>query len=156
MDFGVSPDPTILIDIFQDGVNLYLDEVFCENNLMPEKIEGANRMSVVDKVIECKHLKGHLIIGDTSGATTIRDMRKFGYNIVGVKGKNVKDSQITGIRDVRGYNLFITKRSINLKKGFENWHFKVDINNKIIPEPDGHEPDGLAALRYVVMMKHRW
>lgn len=156
MDFGVSPDPTILIDMWQDGVNLYIDEVFCENNLMPEKINGAERMSVFDKMIEVKHTQGQLTIGDNSGATTIRDLRIRGFNIVGVKGKNVKGSQIEGIRDVRGYNLFITKRSVNLKKGIETWYFKVDSNGKIIPEPDGHEPDGLAALRYVVMMKHHW
>lgn len=156
MDFGVSPDPTILIDMWQDGVNLYIDEVFCENNLMPEKINGAERMSVYDKMIEVKHIKGQLTIGDNSGATTIRDLRTRGFNIVGVKGKSVKGSQIEGIRDVRGYNLFITKRSINLKNGLEKWYFKVDSNGKIIPEPNGHEPDGLAALRYVVMMKHHW
>lgn len=156
MDFGVSPDPTILIDMWQDGVNLYIDEVFCENNLMPEKINGAERMSVYDKMIEVKHTKGQLTIGDNSGATTIKDLRIRGFNIVGVKGKNVKGSQIEGIRDVRGYNLFITKRSLNVKKGLETWYFKVDSNGKIIPEPEGHEPDGLAALRYVVMMKHHW
>ncbi len=156
MDFGVSPDPTILIDVWQDGVNLYLDEVFCENNLMPEKIDGAERMSVYDKMVEVDHIKGQLTIGDTSGATTIRDLRTRGFNIVGVKGKNAKGSQIEGIRDVRGYNLLLTKRSLNVKKGIETWYFKVDSNGKIIPEPDGHEPDGLAALRYVVMMKHHW
>jgi hypothetical protein len=46
--------------------------------------------------------------------------------------------------------MFITTRSVNLKKGIENYFWKVDINGKVIPEPDGHEPDGLAALRYVI------
>lgn len=154
MDFGVSPDPTIKIDCFVDGVNLYIDEVFCENNLMPEKIQGAERLSVVDKLIEVKHPKGQLIIGDSAAGTTLRDMRKHGYNVAGVK--KTTGSQITGIRDVRGFNLFITRRSVNMKKGLENWFFKVDTNGKIIPEPDGHEPDGLAALRYIVMTKSRW
>ena len=35
MDFGQSPDPTCLIDTYLNGVDLYLDEVFSENNLMP-------------------------------------------------------------------------------------------------------------------------
>jgi len=38
MDFGQSPDPTILIDAYIEGINLILDEQFCLNNLMPEKI----------------------------------------------------------------------------------------------------------------------
>jgi phage terminase large subunit len=154
MDFGISPDPTILVDLYVDGANLYADEVFCENNLMPEKIEGAERMSVVDKLIEVKHPQGQRIIGDSASRTSLLDMRKNGYNVTGVKkGKN---SIINGIRDTRGYNLFITKRSINIKKGIESWFFKVDANGKIIPEPDGHEPDGLAAIRYVIQSKKRW
>jgi len=152
MDFGISPDPTILINIWKKKNNLYIDEVFCENNLMPEKIKGAERMSVVDKLKQVKQKKGRLIIGDSANRTTILDMRKHDYNIIGVK----KGKVIDGINDVRGYNLFITKRSKNMKKGFESWFFKVDKNGKIIPEPDRHEPDGLVALRYVIRMKPYW
>lgn len=148
MDFGSSPDPTILVDLYIDGADLYADEVFCENNLLPEKIQGAERMSVVDKCNEVGYNKGQLIIGDTSGKVTILDMRKHGYNISAVK-KNIP--VIEGIQKVRSYNLFITKRSANIKKGIENWYWKVDSNGKIIPEPDKHEPDGLAAIRYGIM-----
>lgn len=149
MDFGISPDPTILIDIWKHGNKLFIDEVFCENNLMPEKIQGAERMSIVDELDFVKHPKGQLIVGDSASATAIRDIYRHGYNIIGVK-KPVK-SVIEGINKVRGYDLFITTRSINVKKGIESFFWKVDINGKIIPEPDGHEPDGLAALRYVIM-----
>jgi len=154
MDFGVSPDPTIKIDVWNEDANLYVDEVFCENNLMPEKIKGAERMSIIDKLIEVNHPKGQLIIGDSAAGTSLRDMRKHGYNVIGVK--KGAGSQIKGIRDLRAYNIFITKRSKSIKKGIEKWFFKVDKNDKIIPEPEGHEPDGLAALRYVVMSKKRW
>lgn len=153
MDFGVSPDPTILIDVYRIDNNLYVDEVFCENNLMPEKIRGAERMSIVDELEFVNHLKGWPIVADSAGATEIRDIRKHEYNIIGVK-KPVR-SVIDGINKVRGYNIFLTKRSVNIKKGIESFFWKVDNNGKIIPEPDGHEPDGLAALRYVIMTFER-
>lgn len=149
MDFGVSPDPTILIDIWKKDANLYIDEVFCENNLLPEKINGAERMSIVDQLDYVNHNKGQRIIADSSGATEIRDIKKHGYNIRGVV--KVAGSVISGINKTRGYNLYLTRRSTNIKNGIEGWFWKVDINGKIIPEPAGHEPDGLAALRYVVM-----
>jgi len=149
MDFGVSPDPTILIDVWLKDNNLYIDEVFCLNNLMPEKIHGAERMAIVDQMDLVKHNKGQLIIADSAGRTEIDDLNKYRYNVKGVK--KVTGGQILGINKVRGYNLFITERSVNMKKGFEKWFFKVDRNGKIIPEPDGHEPDGLAALRYTLM-----
>jgi phage terminase large subunit len=116
---------------------------------MPEKIAGAERMAVVDQMDLVNFPKGHLIIGDSSGKTTIDDLKKFGYNIRGVH--KPKGSQLDGINKLRGYNLFITRRSTTVKSGIESWFFKVDPNGKIIPEPDGHEPDGLAALRYVIM-----
>jgi len=153
MDFGVSPDPTILIDVWRHNNCLYVDEVFCLNNLMPEKIRGAERMAIVDQLEFIKHPKGHLIIADSAGATEIRDMMRYGYNVRGVK--KLSNSVIDGINKLRGYDIFLTSRSINLKNGIEKYFWKVDINGKIVPEPDGHEPDGLAALRYVIMMHDR-
>lgn len=153
LDFGISPDPTILVDIWKKDNNLYIDEVFCLNNLMPEKINGAERMSIVDQLGFVNHRKGQLIIADSAGATEIKDIRKYGYNIKGVKKGT--GSVIAGINKVRGYNLFLTERSINIKNGIEKWFWKVDANGKIVPEPEGHEPDGLAALRYVVMDTER-
>jgi len=153
IDFGVSPDPTILIDVWRKDNRLYVDEVFCENNLMPEKINGATRMSIVDQLAFVEHPKGLLTIADSAGATEIRDMLKHKYNVRGVKkGPN---SVLDGTNKLRGYDIYLTPRSINMKNGIEKYFWKVDINGKIIPEPDGHEPDGLAALRYVIMMHDR-
>jgi len=149
MDFGSSPDPTIMVDCWVDGINLYWDEVFCANNLLPETIAGSERMSVAEKVESVGHEKGWPIVGDTDGRLSILDMRRRGFNVIAVK--KPPGSQKWGVDKVRGFNLFITKRSTNIKKGIESWFWKVDDNGKIIPEPDGHEPDGLAAGRYAVM-----
>lgn len=151
MDFGVSPDQTVLVDLYIEGANLYADERFSLNNLMPEKIQGAERMAVVDQMDLIEFPKGQLIIGDSSGAVTIRDMRKRGYNILAVsKNTPVFDA----INKIRSYNLYITSRSVNLKKGIESWFWKVDHNGKVVPEPHGHEPDGLAAIRYGIMYNY--
>lgn len=153
MDFGVSPDPTVLVDIWRMNNRLYIDEVFCMNNLMPEKIRGAERMSIVDQLEFVQHPKGQLIIADSAGATEIRDMLKHGYNVRGVK--KGPGSQIAGINKLRGYDMYLTPRSVNIKNGIERFFWKVDNNGKIIPEPDGHEPDGLVGIRYVIMMYDR-
>jgi len=153
MDFGLSPDPTILINIYVDGTKLFVDEVFCENNLMPEKIKGSERQSIVDKMQEVNFQKGWLIVADSAGRNEIRDLNKYGYNVKGVS--KPRNSIIEGIGKVRGYDLFLTKRSVNMKKGIESWFFKIDVNGKIVPEPEGHEPDGLAALRYAMSVKQQ-
>lgn len=152
MDFGVSPDPTFLVDMYLDGSNLYLDEVFQENNLLPEKISGAERMSIVDKMEEVGFPKGWPIGADSSGATEIADLKKYRYNVHSVP--KPPGSVIEGIKLLKLHKIHITKRSAKLKWCFENWFWKVDPNGKIIPEPDGHEPDGCAASRYG-MMHHK-
>lgn len=149
MDFGVSPDPTFLVDLYVDGANLYIDQRFCDNGLMPEKINGAERMAIVDKMEEINFPKGWPIGCDSAGATEIKDLKKHRYNVVGVvKGPG---SVLEGIKNVKKYRIHITKQSTDVKHGFENWFWKVDDNGKIIPEPKGHEPDGCAAARYGVM-----
>lgn len=195
MDFGQSPDPTCKVDLYVDGPNVYMDEEFCENNLMPEKIKGAERDSIVDRMNELavkfakdqlmesvlpnpddfyydkikdykytdlelrvltyvSQYKNWMVIGDSSGATELRDMYKHGFNVRGVS--KPAGSQAVGIKRLKSYNIFITRRSINLKKGLESWFWKVDKNGKIVPEPHGHEPDTLAAARYVMFAKEVW
>lgn len=154
MDFGQSPDPTCLVDTYLDGVDLYLDEIFQENNLMPEKIKGAERFSIVDKLDEIGFDKNWQIIGDSSGKTELLDLAKYGYNVRGVK--KGPGSIVLGIKRMRSYNLKVTRRSLNIIKGLQSWFWKLDHNGKIIPEPDGHEPDTLAASRYVCLAKPMW
>lgn len=149
LDFGVSPDPTFLVDLYLEGSNLYLKQRFCENNLLPEKINGAERMSIVDKMQEIEFETGWPIGADSSGAVEIKDLKKHRYNVYSVP--KPPGSVIDGIKKLKMYKLHIVNGSNDLKKGFERWFFKVDSNGKIIPEPDGHEPDGCAAARYGIM-----
>ena len=194
MDFGSSPDPTILIDAYVNGVEIYFDELFCENNLIPEKLEGAERKSVVDRLNEIaieqvrlenpdlvfdqedsfyhekdaqsdtdmqkkikglvRNYKAWMIIGDSSGRTQLIDMRKHKWNARGINKK--KGSKLRGITQLRGYSINVTRRSQNLIDGFQSWNWKIDSNGKIVTEPESHEPDGLAAARYIILSKAMW
>lgn len=149
MDFGVNPDPTFLVNLYMKGSNIYMQEVFQARNLMPEKIQGAERMSIVDKMDELQFEKGWLIGADSSGATEIASLKKHKYNVYAVPKPS--GSVIEGIKNLRTYKLHITLTSPNLKKCFESWFWKVGNDGVIIPEPDGHEPDGCAAARYGLM-----
>ena len=199
MDFGHSPDPTCLIDVYIDGINLYLDEIFQENNLLPEEVPGAidrpcisdrmdtealrharvdlpdilfdkdeefylkydpytskevlsaNDKKIIDSITQYRQW---LIIADSAGAKEIRDLKRRGYNVRGVKKK--KGSIGIGIARLQSYDIKITQRSLNIKAGMEKWLRKEDQNGKITSEPVGHEPDTLAASRYVMLGKALW
>ena len=104
--------------------------------------------------LEIQKLKKHLTIGDSSGATELRDLVKHGYSVRGVK--KPKGSIMTGVNRMRSYNIYVLPDSPNIVKGFNSWMRKIDKNGNIIPEPDGHEPDCLAAARYVMLAKAMW
>lgn len=153
MDFGKSPDPTALINCYIKGIDLYIDEVFIENNLLPEKIEGAQRMSIVDKMEVIGFPKEQMIIGDSSGATELRDLGKHGYRVRGVS----KTKVLLGMKRLGIYDIKVTSRSVTTVKAFSNWLYDLDKNGKILPEPPkAHEPDTIAAARYVAMSRPMW
>jgi len=110
-------------------------------------------MSIVDQMASIDFPKGQLIVADSAGRISILDLRKHGYNIRGVSKR--KGDQREGITKIRGYNLYITKRSKHLKEDIESFYWKQDLNGKVIPEPEGHEPDTLVSIRYSLLMMGR-
>ena len=155
MDFGKSPDPTVLMECYLDGVDLYVDEVFIENNLLPEKIKGAERPAICDRMEDLSYPKDQLIIGASSGATEITDLKKHGYRIKGVK--KGPGSVMLGMKRLNSYDIKVTKRSETTIHAFTNWLYDEDNNGNILPPPPkSHEPDTIAAVRYVAMARPWW
>ena len=155
MDYGKSPDPTVLMDCYIKGIDMYVDEVFIENNLMPEKIKGAERKSIVDKMDEIRFPKSQLIIGDSAGKTEITDLAKHGYRVKAVK--KGPGSVLLGMKRLNSYNIKVTKRSERTAKALTGWLYDEDNNGKILPQaPKAHEPDTIASIRYVAMARGHW
>lgn len=155
VDFGKSPDPTVLQNCYIKGINLYVDEVFIENNLMSEKIDGAQRMSIVDKMEYIGFDKKQMIIGDSSGKTELKDLKKHKFNVRGVK--KGAGSVLLGMKRLGSYDIKVTERSTTTIQAFSNWLYDLDHNGKILPQPPkAHEPDTIVAVRYVAMARPIW
>lgn len=153
MDFGVSPDPTVLMNCWIHGSDLYVDEVFIQNNLMPEKVAGAEKDSIVDKMDDIGFEKNQVIIGDSAGATELKDLAKHGYNARGVS----KTKVILGMKRLKNYEVKITARSTTTIENFSKWLYDLDDNGKILSQPPkAHEPDTIACVRYVAMGRAVW
>ncbi len=155
MDFGRSPDPCVLLDYYIKDFDLIIDQVFIQTNLLPEKLEGTDRPSVVDKVEEVGHPKNVMIIGDSSGRMELTDLKKHHYTVKAViKGPG---SVYPGMKKLRAYNIKITARSVETIHAFSQWLYDEDPNGEIVPgPPKGHEPDVIAASRYVAMGRPWW
>ena len=149
LDFGVSPGATALVKVGIKDPNIYVQLIFNKYNLLMEGVPGSDKHCVADELALHGVPKRTLIIADSASKRAIQDIRKYGYNIVGVK----KTSVIDGIDKVKAYNINVTADSKELIDTMDTFFYKKDSNGKPLQEIDGHEPDPLVAMRYAIMGK---
>lgn len=134
LDWGFSKDPSAAAYVGKDGNKLYLDEIFYQSGL-------------INKEIAPKLPKEYTIIADSAEPKSIEDLKREGFRIIpSLKGA---DSIRNGIDNMLSYELFVTKRSINLIKELN--HYKRDTNGDIV-DAYNHLID---AIRYVIQTKFR-
>jgi len=135
LDFGYSNDPTAIIAIYYYNGGYILDEITFQKGLSNKQIADI--------------LKNHdtsLVVADSAEPKSIDEIASYGISIVGAeKGK---DSVVHGIALVQAQRISMTKRSVNLIKGYRNYLWETDKLGKIINEPDHTWSDSLDATRY--------
>ena len=135
LDFGYSNDPTAIVAIYYYNGGYILDEITFQKGLSNKQIADI--------------LKNHptaLVIADSAEPKSIDEIASYGISIAGaIKGK---DSVAHGISLVQAQRISMTKRSNNLIKGYRNYLWQTDKNDKIINEPEHLWSDALDATRY--------
>lgn len=138
LDFGYHPDPCAIIAVYYYNGGYILDEVAYQ-------LEMSNR-EIANTI---KDLPRALVIADSAEPKSIDEIRLYGVNIQPtLKGQ---DSVRNGIRAVRDQRISYTRRSVNLKKEYQNYLWAVDKEGRIIPGvPEGGRDHALDAARYAV------
>ena len=135
LDFGYSNDPTAIVAIYYYNGGYILDEITFQKGLSNKQIADI--------------LKNHdtaLVIADSAEPKSIDEIASYGVSIAGAeKGK---DSVAHGIALVQAQRVSMTKRSVNLIKGYRNYLWETDKDGKIINQPDHTWSDSLDASRY--------
>jgi phage terminase large subunit len=149
MDFGYSPDPTTLVDLYIRGDELYLDEQMYLTGLTNIHTGNDLERSIQQELENIGFDKKGLIIADSAEPKSIRELRSAGYNIYAVKKPGVSES----IKSMKSYKIHITERSINTISEFENYQRKVDRHGTILPEPVDANNHIIDPTRYVLTMK---
>ncbi len=138
MDFGFTNDPTTLIEIREQGGELWLRELIFQVGLTNQDI--AERLK--DLKIESD------VVADSAEPKSIEELRREGFNVRGaVKGK---DSIRSGIDLLRRYKINIHPNSVNLIKEFKSYKYKQDANGEFTNVPVDKFNHGIDALRYFV------
>lgn len=137
LDFGSNdPDACTEISIDESKKRIYIREKIFQNGLSTDGLA---------KLLEKNVGKHVIIIADSAGKRTIRDLWDLGFEIE--RCRKGPDSVWHGIKTIQGYTLIIDPESINLQKALNNycWHNKK--NN--IPNHDWS--DLCDSFRYAIM-----
>lgn len=116
LDFGFTNDPTGILDIYtQDGA-LYFDELVYET--------GLTNPDIFKRLQEIGFNRAKEIIADSAEPKSIVELQRMGLRVTpAVKGA---DSVVQGIDVLKRYKIYVTRRSVNLRKELSNYKWKID------------------------------
>lgn len=137
LDFGWSPDPVHLCDIYYYDGGYILDELV-HGTEIPNK--------TVAEVIKGQSIPSVVVGADKAEPKSIAEIKSYGVNIVGVeKGA---DSVIFGIKVVSGLKISVTRRSTNIWNSYENYCWAETKDGTPLGVPNHYMSDPMDAARY--------
>lgn len=138
MDFGYSVDPTTIIALYKYNNAYIFDEVLYKKGMLNRDIS---------LFIKQQNIKGN-IIADSAEPKSIAELQTYGHNVYGVtKGR---DSVVYGLNLINQNEIYITKKSTNLKKELQGYIWAKDKEGNTLQKPTGAHPDCIDAARYVL------
>ncbi len=144
LDFGFDPDPAAIVAIYFYNGGYILDEKLYANRLLNEHLATT-----------FKGIPSAPIVADNAENKSIAELQSHALNIIPCeKGK---DSVTFGIKHLQGLRISYTKRSLNIKREYENYAWK---RNKDSVEEEDHlgieDPNcdnhAMSAIRYFLTM----
>jgi len=137
LDFGYN-HPYAIVHIRIDNNNLYVDEIFYEREWEnPKVVEWAKSNASWMKKIQ--------IYADSARPDLISEWRVAGFRI-----DKANKSVFEGINTVKGFNIHITRRSVNVLKEIDLYAWKEDKDGEKLDEPVKLNDDAMDAIRYAL------
>ena len=136
MDFGFTNDPTTLVGVWINGLDLYIKEYLYRTMMTTNDIH---------KFLK-DNIKREIIYADSSEPRIITELRRMGWNIrPSIKGR---DSINAGIDLLKRYKIHIIDTSINTIREFKNYKWKEDKAGKLTNIPIDLNNHTIDAIRY--------
>lgn len=136
LDFGYTNDPSAIVAIYYYNGGYIYDEIIWQ--------KGMSNKLIADTLLS-QPLKA-LVVADSAEPKSIDEIKEYGVNIIpAVKGQG---SVLQGIQFVQGKQCSITKRSINIRKEYNNYIWITDKDGKMLNEPDHQYSHSMDAIRY--------
>ncbi len=147
LDFGFANDPTALVCVFETENEIYVDELLYRTGML-------NR-DIIKMMEQLGIRKGYdVVVADCAEPKSIQEIHDAGFNILpSVKGA---DSIRSGIDYIKGKQLFVTKRSVNLIKELRNYSWVLDKDGRPTNKPIDSFNHAIDALRYALNPKYKF
>jgi len=137
MDFGFN-DATTLVEVYQRGDELYLNELMYVKNL--------TMGDIIYKMGEFSIEKTDNIWCDSALPQNIEELRRQRWNAKPVS----KASILSGIDKIKRHKVFITDRSVNILREFGSYKWKTDKDGKLLDVPHDADNHTIDSVRYVL------
>ena len=144
LDFGFDPDPAAIVGVYAHNGGIIIDEKLYATRLLNEHLGTT-----------LKGLPQAPIVADSAENKSIAELQGLGLNVIPCeKGK---DSVTFGIKHVQGLRVSYTKRSVNIKREYENYAWKrnkdqVEDENHLGMEDPACANHAMSAFRYFATM----
>jgi PBSX family phage terminase large subunit len=137
LDFGFSVDPAVIVDIYVNGDDVWLDELLYEPGLTNQDL-GARMRDLLEP--------GPPIFADSAEPKSIEELYRQGFNVdAAPKGP---DSVRAGIDWLLSKRLHLTQKSVNIQAEFQNYSWRTDKTGRMTPEPVDDWNHAIDAIRY--------
>lgn len=141
MDFGFTNDPTTLLHLYIDNGRreIYVDECCYRPGML--------NADIIDKLRAEGIGRATPIFADCAEPKTIEEIHRAGYNCRPCYKGTRKAEQI---QRVKGYRMFVTKRSVNTIRELRGYTWAKDKDGRDLNEPIAINDHAMDALRYGV------
>lgn len=141
-DYGFTNDPSTLIHTKIDTARkcLYFDEVYYRKGMLNSDMAAEMESAGVPK-------RSIPIFGDCAEPKTIADLCTYGFNVKPCYKATRKAEQL---QQMKGWKIYVTKRSVNLIRELRGYTWQTDKDGKRLNEPIGINDHCLDAARYSV------
>ena len=140
LDFGFTNDPTACAEVGFYNNALFIDEKFYATNMLSKDI-----------IREFKKLKPLLIVSESADPRLVRELQLADLLIYPVQ--KYAGSIKAGIDFMKGLKIYITSRSVNAIKEFDNYTYLQDANGRWLNDPEDDYNHIIDGVRYVCLEK---
>ena len=141
-DYGFTNDPSTLIHTKIDTARkcLYFDEVYYRKGMLNSDMAAEMESAGVPK-------RSAPIFGDCAEPKTIADLCTYGFNVKPCYKATRKAEQL---QQMKGWKIYVTKRSVNLIRELRGYTWQTDKDGKQLNEPIATNDHAIDAARYSV------